>query len=265
MNQKSKVGKTTLVVNLAAAIDKIIQGSRCRQLIVDVDPQARATDIMLDSIDTNKPNIPCLFNNEIYEKFDLIYKTRFDSIDIIPSSIELSMKEFYCANIPNWHLRLKDYLQKIGIYYDLCFIDCPSALSPLILSALTASDYVLIPAVPSRYSILGMEDLLQSISFAKEWNPEIKILGIIPSIVDKRYNIHNDMLVELKKNFSELFFDDLTIGTNATLKSTTTLKKTLFEYKYDPKAYKSIMKLAKWILGVTGVYQKGLAVLNNEV
>jgi chromosome partitioning protein len=264
VNQKSKAGKTTLVVNLAAAIDKICRGSRCRQLIVDVDPQARATDIMLDLFDINKPNISRLFDNETYDKFGLIYKTRFDSIDIIPSSIELSMKEFYCANILNWHLRLKDYLQKVEDNYDLCFIDCPSALSPLILSALTASDYVFIPAVPNRYSVLGIEDLFQSISFFKELNPEIKILGIVPSIVDKRYKMHNDILVEFKRKFLEFFLDDLTISTNATLKSATTLKKTLFEHKYDPKAHKSIMKLAKWILGVTDVYQKGLAVLNNE-
>lgn len=264
VNQKSKAGKTTLVVNLAVAIDKINRGSPYRQLIVDVDPQARATDIMLRFFDINKPNISRLFDNEVYDKFGLIYKTRFNSIDIVPSSIELSMKEFYYDCIPGWNLRLKDYLQKIEDNYDLCFIDCPSTLSPLVLGALTASDYVFIPAVPNRYSVSCTETLLQSISFVKEWNQEIKILGIVPSIIDKRYKMHNDMLVEFKRKFPEFFLDDLVISTNATLNSATSLKKTLFEYKYDPKAYKSIMKLAKWILGVTDIYQKGLAALNNE-
>jgi len=256
VNQKGGVGKTTLVVNLSAAINKISIEKKLtiHQLVIDADPQGNASDTLLgNTIDITNANVAKLFDTEIYNGFDVIYKTRFDYIDIIPSNIQSSQKEFYSVNILDGHRRFRYYLQLVENRYDICLIDCPPSLGLFSLNALCASDFAFIPAVPERYSIIGIKDLLHTVSVVRPINPNLKVLGIIPTIVDRRYRLHNEMFDELKKNFGEAVLDDLTISTNANLKNSTALKKTIFECNYNPKTYKQFMRLAKWLLEVIHV------------
>jgi chromosome partitioning protein len=259
VNQKGGVGKTTLVVNLVAAINKIGLERKLgiNQLVIDADPQGNASDTLLgNEVDITNANVAKLFDAEIYNGFDVIYKTRFDHIDIIPSNIQSSKKEFYSVNILDGHRRFKYFLQLVEKRYDLCIIDCPPSLGLFSLNALCASDFTFIPAVPERYSIIGIKDLLHTVSVVRPINPDLKVLGIIPTIVDRRYRLHNEMLEELKKNFNDAILDDLTISTNSNLKNSTALKKTIFECNYNPKTYKQFMRLAKWILEVTRVQRR---------
>lgn len=255
INQKGGVGKTTIVVNVAGALNRFITDNKLnmRLLVIDADPQGNTTDTLLGTIEANQPTLARLFETEIYTGLDVIYKTRFEAIDIIPSNILLSNKEFFAATIIDGHRRVKNFLDLIKGQYELCLIDCPPSLGLFSLNALNASDYALIPTVPERYSILGIKDLLHTISVMKSFNSNLTVMGIVPTIVDRRYRLHNDILAELKENFPELLLDKLTISTNSVLKNSAALNKTVFEYNYHPKVYKQFMNLAKWIMEVTNV------------
>ena len=87
-NHKGGVGKTTTAVNVSAGIGKL--GKRC--LLVDVDPQGNATSgVGIDKRQIKYSSYDILIEGVKAE--EAILHTEYESLDIIPSNIELADME----------------------------------------------------------------------------------------------------------------------------------------------------------------------------
>ena len=100
---------------------------------------------------------------------------------------------------------MKTYLNKLKDDYDYIIIDCMPSLGMVTLNALTAADSVIIPVQAQYLPAKGMTQLLQTVSKVKKHtNPNLKIDGILLTLVDHRTNLARSTVDALYKNFGNL-------------------------------------------------------------
>jgi cellulose biosynthesis protein BcsQ len=191
-HNKGGVGKTTTIVNLAAALAK--KGKRI--LIVDLDSQANTTyavglaKFLNEEEDTLKgKNVLQLIESQgKYLIKDIVRKTSFTqfTIDAIPAHIELMEVESLLLNVDAAKKRLYDKLQKVKDEYDVVLIDTPPSLNLYARIALLTAQYLIIPSDLKPFANEGLNNVrnfIANINEAKEafgLDP-LEVLGVLRS------------------------------------------------------------------------------------
>jgi chromosome partitioning protein len=224
-NQKGGVGKTTTNINLAASL--AIKGKRI--LIIDIDPQGNTTSgvgIAKKGLDYSTYD---LLTSDVSIK-DVIVPTRTERLDLVPASVDLAGAEVELVKIDKRESRLKNALEEVKDEYDYIFIDCPPSLGLLTINSLTAVDSVLIPIQCEFYALEGVSQLMSTIDLVKEnFNPELKIQGVILSMFDGRTNLSAQVVEEVKKYFKEKVYATV-IPRNVRLAEAPSYGMPIFEY-----------------------------------
>lgn len=199
-NQKGGVGKTTTAVNLGVALGHMGK----RVLLIDADPQGSLTR----SCNISKPDDLDVTLSELLayqmsgDSKDMIYDDpirHFENIDLIPSNISLSGTETALFNCMSRESVLKRTIRPLRDMYDTILIDCMPSLGMMTINSLVAADSVIIPCEPSYLSVKGLDLLLHSISRIKrQINPELKIEGVLMTMVDSRTNNARDITRALR-------------------------------------------------------------------
>jgi chromosome partitioning protein len=198
-NQKGGVAKTTTTLNLAVAFAE----SGYRVLCIDLDPQGNLT--MSQGIDPDK------VEHSLYDVLvndmpisEIIVERE---IDIAVASIDLAGAEIAMSTKIGRERTLEKALKEVSADYDFVCIDTPPSLGLLTINALTAANKVIVPVQCEYLSMRGLVQLQNTLRMIQEnLNPDVRIEGILPTMLDTR-TIHAKEAVEiLEENFGDLVF-----------------------------------------------------------
>ncbi len=197
LNQKGGVGKTTTAVNLSAAV-----GNRgYKVLLADIDPQGNSTSgYGINKREIKKSSFDLLTGQT--ETRDVIIKTAFENVDIIPANMDLAGAELEIIDMPRRESILKKAIAGVWEDYDFIFLDCPPSLGLITLNALAASDTFLVPIQCEYYALEGLSQLMNTARKVKKaYNPYLDIEGVLLTMFDGRLNLTQQVVTEVKRFF----------------------------------------------------------------
>jgi chromosome partitioning protein len=134
-------------------------------------------------------------------------ETRFENLDLVPSSPELAGAAVELARREDGELFLPSALAPARERYEFVFVDCPPSLGPLTVNGLAAADGVLVPVQCEYYALEGLTQLLHSVDLVRaRLNPRLAVAGMLLTMVDGRTRLAADVAREVRRHFGELVF-----------------------------------------------------------
>jgi chromosome partitioning protein len=216
VNQKGGTGKTTTAVNLAAGLARGLRNGR-RTLLVDLDPQANATRVLMGEqfIRTaqGRSVYEALFADDSFDVAGCIHPIALPAVptssipagklDLMPSHSRMAAAEIelVVTSFQREH-RLQRALAPLLPRYAFVLIDCPPVLGQLTINALMATTEVLIPVDPGLFSLDGLVWLRKTIQMARQANPRLRVMGVVPTLTENTV-VSRDTVGALKQMFGE--------------------------------------------------------------
>lgn len=250
-NQKGGVGKTTTTFNLEVALAHA--GKRI--LLVDSDPQGDLTTyIGIHDPDNIPVTLSTLMERSIKDE-DINSKEAIlkhdEGIDLIPSNLELSSMEVSLVNAMSREFTLRNCLSDIKDKYDYVLIDCMPSLGMITINALACADKVIIPVQSEFLAEKGMSHLMNTVlKVRKQINPNLKVGGILLTMVDGRTNLSKDIANELRSTYGTVFkLYDNQIPRGVKAAESSRMGESVLSYDSSSKVAQSYIDFAKEVLG----------------
>lgn len=243
VNQKGGVGKTTTTMNLGAYL--ALQGRRV--LLVDMDPQANATT----GLGFRPKNLPGNTYDIIAGRkpiADIIQKTRIKNLDLAGAAEDLAGATIELVEATEREFKFHHAVGKISEKYDFVLIDCPPSLGLLTVNSLTAAEKIIIPVQCEYYALEGLGQLLHSIDLIQQnLKPELKIMGVVMTMFDRRTQLSHQVLKEVKRYFPGHTFDAI-IPRSVALAEAPSFGKSILEYAPASAGARAYNHLAREVI-----------------
>jgi chromosome partitioning protein len=239
-NQKGGVAKTTSTVNLGAALRE----HGLRVLAIDLDPQGNLT--MSQGIDTES------LDKSMYDV--LVHRLPIDEVilerefDVATSTIDLAGAEMALAAMIGRERALQRALEPVKDRYDYILIDTPPSLGLLTINAFTAAQGVIVPVQCEYLSLRGLLQLERTLEMIREnLNPDVRIMGILPTMYDARTSHGRESVEVLRDNFGPLVFDTV-IRKTIKFAEAPVIGASLLKYQPKGRGAESYRALAREVL-----------------
>lgn len=199
-NQKGGVAKTTTTLNLGVALAE--QGLRV--LLVDLDPQGNLTM----SQGLNPDTIEKSMFDVLVHRMPIQEVIAKREVDIAVSSIDLAGAELALSAQIGRERALEKALAPVRADYDYILMDTPPSLGLLTINAFVAATGVIVPVQTEYLSLRGLVQLENTLTMVREnLNPDVHIVGILPTMYDKRQTHSREADEILRESFGDLVFN----------------------------------------------------------
>jgi len=199
-NQKGGVAKTTTTLNLGVAFAE--QGYKV--LIVDLDPQGNLTMSQGLNPDTIQQSMFDVLVHRL--PIDQVIETR--EVDIAVSSIDLAGADMALSSQIGRERALEKALAPVKDRYDFILIDTPPSLGLLTINAFVVATGVIVPVQTEYLSLRGLVQLENTLSMVREnLNPKVEIIGIVPTMYDRRLTHSREADEILRESFGDLVYN----------------------------------------------------------
>ncbi|MEA2523476.1 MAG: chromosome partitioning protein [Thermomicrobiales bacterium] len=200
-NQKGGTAKTTSTLNVAAALAE--RGKRV--LALDLDPQASLTMATGVDIAALENSVYDLLLEETVGIADVAVSTTVPGVDLVPSHPDLAAAELELLNVLERERQLDYRLRAADLSaYDYALIDSPPALNILSVNILVATGELVIPIEPHPLSLMVLRRLFETVGRVRRLNPNLRLLGFLPTKVHHSSRLAADMLATLTEEFPDL-------------------------------------------------------------
>ena len=222
-NQKGGVAKTTTAVNLAAALALLEQqrnpSKPKRILLVDMDPQVHAATAAAGGVFGENKNVEygetladLLVRDDPPSVVSLIREARIPrsigkrNMDYLPTtSSSMTAASQVMVNLDAREYRLTEALEPISPLYKYAVIDTRPSLDVLTINALVAATHLLIPMELTALGIDSLTDMLSTVErVRKRLNPNLKIVGILPSRCNLQRSEAQEILEQLQNAYGDM-------------------------------------------------------------
>lgn len=182
-NQKGGVGKTTNTIHIAAALGE--RGYRC--LIIDLDPGAGSTKNLGVNPKAYAGTLELVTTGDAPQDLALIDNLP-KNVHLIPARTELAEIDKHLSKFADRTHILDRAIELARPDYDFILLDTqPFAASATTVAAYGIADWILLSALPQAMSIHGLNEALADIADVRsQRNPDLEILGLVFTAVDKR-------------------------------------------------------------------------------
>lgn len=201
-NQKGGVGKTTTAVNMGASL----ASTGSQTLLVDLDSQCNATVSLGAAPDQHPSAYDCLVGSVSIA--EAARPAGPDNLWIVPASRDLAGAAVELPRIEGSETRLRESLGPVRERFAYTLLDCPPALGPITINALTAADRVVVPIQAEYLALEGLVQFLDTLALVqRELNPDLELAGLLITMYDERLRLARDVKEELREHFPNIVFE----------------------------------------------------------
>jgi chromosome partitioning protein len=198
-NQKGGVAKTTTTLNLGVALRE----RGLRVLCIDLDPQGNLTM----SQGMNPDSIERSMFDVLVHRMPISEVIAAREVDVAVASIDLAGADMSLSSQIGRERALQKALEPIKSSYDYILIDTPPSLGLLTINAFVAATGVIVPVQTEYLSLRGLVQLENTLQMVRDnLNPQVGIIGILPTMFDKRLTHSREADEILRENFGDLVY-----------------------------------------------------------
>jgi chromosome partitioning protein len=178
------------------------------------------------------------------ELASVIKATKDPMLLVAPARLALAKLEQQLSGQFDAPFKLKDALAPIQREFEYIIVDTPPALGILTVNAMVSSTHLVVPIQAAYFAIEGTDDLLETYERIRSRpNPDLRVLGVVITLFDRRTNISRDTHEQIKSVFGSMLFKTR-ISKNVRLEESPAYKETIFTFAPKSPGAQEYRKLA---------------------